>query len=237
MKPSDEPNPFVYLGVGVVVALVLHFGTCGIFEMGSHSFFHEGGGHALCGWLLGIPSIPAVTLTHMYEPSMGLAVLIWAAIGFSAWKLRAHKPLVYFLAAAVLVYPLLAFTRASTPLVFAAGHLGEIGWASFFFYRALRGGAFHEFERPLYAALAWPLFVQNVTFFFGLATSASKRVAYETIYLNEGIPNDFIQFQTLTGFALPRVAALMCLIALVLPPLGVFLGYRASKGPVEKLEE
>jgi hypothetical protein len=223
------PSPFIHLGVGAVLALLLHFGTCGIFEVGSHSFFHEAGGHALCGWLLGIPSIPAITLTHWYDQDKLLAVLVWVAIGVGAWRLRERRPLVYFVAASALVYPFLAFTGASFALVLAAGHLGEIGWAAFFFYRAVRGGAFHDFERPLYAAIAWPLFTQNVRLFFGLATNANARIAYETQYLNEGVMNDFIRFSAYTGIGLARVAALMCLVALVVPPLGVALGYRATR--------
>jgi hypothetical protein len=233
--PFDRvPAPFLHLGAGAIVAFLLHWATCGIFEMGSHCLFHEGGGHAVAAWFLATPALPKITITQWTEePKPALFVLIWLAIGAAAWRLREKRWLAGSLGAAAVIYPFLVFTGARFALICAGGHLGEIGWAAFFFYRALRGGAFAEAERPLYAALAWPLWIQNVTFFFRLATSAKWREAYETIYLNEGVPNDFIQLQTATGIHLVTSAAVMLLLAIVVPPTGIWLGYRDSRGPME----
>jgi hypothetical protein len=221
------PKPALYLGAGALVALTLHMFTCGIFDQGVHLVAHECFGHAALGWLMGRFSVPAIYLTTWSEPSRFIEVLIWAAFAGGAYRFHKeeNKPVAVALGAAAVVYPFLAFTAANEILVIAGGHLGEIIWASFFFYRATRGGYFQEQERPLYASLGWFLWLGNVTLFFGLATNGNKRAAYESICLIEGGQNDFVRVAEACHSSLARVSAVMLILALVIPFLGAALGW------------
>lgn len=217
-------TPAIHLGLGAVVALALHYLTLGIYDMGTHLFFHECGGHTIAAWFLGLPAIPAVWLTHTYEPSRVLALLVWAALVAGAVRVREDRGLLAVVGGAALLYPLLAFTRAQEVVVLAGGHGGEVVWAGFLFYRAVRGGWFQEGERPLYAALGWQLWVGNVVLFFRLATSANYRGLYESVSVADGVENDFVRVAAATHLRLATLGWLMLLFSLAVPIAGIVLG-------------
>lgn len=235
-KLDSVPRPALYLAGGALVALVLHFATCRVFDTGVHLVAHECLGHALAGWLMGRVSVPALWVTHWSEePSRVLNFFVLAALAGGAYRcwIDDRKPLAYGLAAGAVVYPVFAFTGLNELLVIAGGHLGEIGWGAFFFYRAARGGFSAELEaqeRPCYAALGWFLWIGNVVLFFQLATNGLERAHYESISLVEGVQNDFVRVAEMCHSTLARVSAFMLVLSLVVPPLGAALGWLRAKG-------
>lgn len=234
-KLAKVPPSVLYIGAGALIALALHKLTCGVFDLGVHLLAHECLGHAVFGWLMGRMAIPSIYFTTWTEPSRFIEVLILAGLAGGAWKLHKEerRPLAIGLAAAAVVYPVLAFTAANEVLCIAGGHLGEVLWGAFFFYRAARGGFFQDQERPLYAALGWFLWVGNVVLFFNLATSGPHRAAYESIVLVEGTSNDFIRVAEACHSTLARVSAVMLVVSLVVPPVGGLLGWwRATSQPL-----
>jgi hypothetical protein len=236
MKIDAIPRPALYLGGGALVALVLHFLTCSVFDMGVHLVAHECLGHAAAGWIMGRFAITAIYFTTWGEPSRFIEVLIWAALAYGTYHFKKieEQPRAIALGIATVIYPLLAFTKANELLCIAGGHLGEIFWAAFFFYRATRGGFFQDQERPLYASLGWFLWIGNVKLFFGLATSDARRVAYESVSLVEGVANDFVRVAQLCNSSLGRVGALMLLVSIVVPPAGALLGWKLGERVTEE---
>jgi hypothetical protein len=235
--PLDRlPAPLVHLGTGFVLAAVLYVFTCGIFDTGVHCFFHECGGHAVVAWFFGMPAIPALWVTGVGAQRTFLAVAVWVALAAGAFLKRDRRNLAIGLGVAALVYPALAFTKAATILMLAGGHGGEIFWGAFFLYRAVRGGVFHEGERPLYAALGWLLAGGNVLLFSRLVTSEKARIFYATMSINEGIDNDFVRVSGIVHHSLRAVSVPMLLLAIAAPVAGIALGLRARRVALERGE-
>jgi len=136
------------------------------------TLFHEFG-HAVVGWLMGMPSIPAFDFTYgggitphgAFHLSIALAVA--AAFGYAIWFFRDNLRLTILLAASALVWLVFVTADWRREFIFSAGgHLGECILAGILFWMALSGTGWRspEIERPLGAFVAF--FVQiNMIFF------------------------------------------------------------------------
>jgi hypothetical protein len=130
---------------------------------------------------------------------------------------------VVFAAAAVL-YPLVAFTKAHLTAFDLGGHLAEAAFAAWAFRRAVHGGR-TEWERPVWAFFAFYLVARNVRLFGGVVLSAEARTDYLTVAIAG--QNDLVKVAATTGLELTTVAALTALLFLVVPLGALGLALRA----------
>jgi hypothetical protein len=136
------------------------------------TLFHELG-HAVVGWILGHPSIPAFDfvygggLTSRGEFRLSIAVAIAGAFGYLAWRFRRNRRTLIALASTFLVWLFFVSAEWRRDLaVSAAGHLSEFILAAIFFYMALAGIGFKlpEIERPLAAFAAFFVTINAIMF-------------------------------------------------------------------------
>jgi hypothetical protein len=206
----------LHLGIGIAIALVFKL-TC--LGNGLRVFAHELG-HAVAAWSMGRFAIPtAIGFTFTADQKTGAAILAWAGIAWAAWHFRERRGLLGVLIAAAIVYPFIAFSRREELFVLAMGHGGEIAFASFAFVRAIGGNVYQEEERPLYAGIAWYLWLYNVDLFRGLVTDPAARHLYTTVAIGGEGFNDFSRIADATGSRLSGVALPMLLLVAVAPPV------------------
>lgn len=162
-----EAVPFLRVLVGYFVVLV-----------------HELG-HALAGWLFGVPSIPAfdfsygggVTLHQKQVPAIvvGVYVLLLAC----AWVFRRNPLSLGGVVATIAGYSALVFTAGHEVVMIAMGHGAELFFAGLFLHRALSGRACHHAaERVLYAWVGFHVVFHGLRFAYGLVTSSFQREMY-----------------------------------------------------------
>lgn len=114
-------------------------------------------------------------------------------------------------------------------LFLIAGHSGELAFAAIFFWRAMYGGFYQEYERPFYSMLAWHFWTANVFLCWNLVYSATTR----HWYLHNGsfgLQNDYVRLASMLNWYLESVALLMLLVSLLLPPLGIGLWWWSLHG-------
>lgn len=155
------------LGFGLAAAILAYAFPLTRFILSALvTLFHEFG-HAVVGWLMGYPSIPAFDfvygggLTHHGTFHLSIAVAIALGFGWLAWLFRENKKSVAIIGAVFLVWLLFVSKEWHREIAFAsAGHLAEFVLAGILFYKALAGVGWRspEFERPLGAFVAF--FVQ-----------------------------------------------------------------------------
>jgi hypothetical protein len=129
------------------------------------TLFHELG-HAVMGWLLGHPSLPAFDfvygggMTHMGEFRLSLALAVAAGFLYSVWRFREHRRITVVLGIAFLLWLVFVTREWRREVAFAsAGHLSELILAGVFFHRTLRGvygaaGAFVAFFVQIHSMLS-----------------------------------------------------------------------------------
>lgn len=144
-------------------------------------------GHCVAAWAAGCPSFPAISLAghaaaFHRDQQMAIAILVWAGAGWVAWRWRG-----IFWALPVL-YPLFAFTGVREIVFLFAGLLGELTFASIFFWRALRGNQ----ERIAAGMVATLLFSRNIVLSGGLLFSDQARAEY-TGNGSFGLQNDYLR--------------------------------------------
>lgn len=136
------------------------------------TLFHELG-HAIAGWLMGYPSLPAFDLvyggglTHHGEFNLAIAVLLAAGFGYGAWLFRRNRRTLILIASLFGVWLLLVTAEWRRELTFAsAGHLFEFILAGVLFYMALSGVGWRhpDLERPLGAFVAFFVQIRSVMF-------------------------------------------------------------------------
>jgi len=230
-----QAQPWIYLGIGAltapVFALTPLLGFMGWFLS---SLVHEMG-HAAVAWFFGMPAFPAISLeghaaaVHS-DPSLLLALAVWAMLGASAWHwLRGRTRWVAIGVVAVL-YPALAFTQAKEVLQLLAGHGAELAFATLCLWKTLDGGFTESrLERGLYGTIGWYLLGKNVLLCGGLVWSPASREDY---FENGsfGLTNDLIRVaEDLLDWRLPIVALLVLIAALLVLPAALFL-WRFSSG-------
>ena len=181
-------------------------------------------GHTFVAWFFGCSALPAVVLTVVFEQNRAVAAIVWGALVFLAVKYRRAPRWNLLFAAAALLYPLLAFTKAHVTAFDLGGHLAELAFAAWAFRRAVRGGR-AEWERPVWAFFAFYLVARNVKLFGGVALSAAARTDYLTVAIAG--QNDMVKVAATTGLALTTIAALTALLFLVVPLGSLARAFRA----------
>lgn len=181
-----DGSDWLVLASGPVVALLVMF-----FPFLSHIFstlgilIHEMG-HAIVGWLLGYPSVPAFDLhygggvTLHLDRSIALLVVFYALMASAMYTYRKNISTLILLGVLLAVHIIVSATSLRHIVILFMGHGMELVIAGVFFYRALSGAAVvHAVERPLYSAIAFFLIFWDVRFAFRLMTSAEERSMYE----------------------------------------------------------
>jgi hypothetical protein len=136
------------------------------------TLFHELG-HAIAGWLMGYPSIPAFDFVYgggltTHGPfSRSIAIAIAVIFAYLMYLFRENRKSIAIVGVIFAVWLFFITREWRRELVFAsAGHAGELILAGIFFYKALSGNGWRipELERPLGAFVAF--FVQIHTTLF-----------------------------------------------------------------------
>jgi len=224
-----EDRPLVYLGLGLVSAVVFTL-TPLLKYMGwfLSSLVHETG-HAAAAWAMGCPSIPAIRLDgHAAavhgEQSKVFALVVLAGLGYWAWRRRSIA-----LGAVALVYPILAFTGVRDGFFLLAGHLGEITFGAVFLWRALVGGYTRSRpERVLYGACAWYLILSNIWLAGGLMFSDRVREWYRGSG-SFGLENDYLRLAKSLHVGVGSVAFFMLLVAVAAFPVAWRFASRTAR--------
>lgn len=219
------PRPWFYLLLGLLLTPLWHVGF--IFTYMAwflEALIHELS-HCIAAYFFGCLAFPTISLEQHaaawhQEQIFVLALIVWGILGWVTWHFRHIKGVPIFLGCVTLLYPLLAFTQAKEFFHLISGHGGELVFAAIFFWRALIGGVYEETERPIYATIAWHLWIQNVILCASLVYSAEAR----NWYLNNcsfGLENDYMRIAGMLNWRLESVAALMLLFSLAIPPVGI----------------
>lgn len=169
------PKELKILGSGLVAAIVVYAIPLLRFIFSALvTLFHELG-HAVAGWLMGYPSIPAFDfmygggLTHHGQFSLAIALVIAAIFVYGAWLFRRNRKTLTLVIVLFVSWLILVSSEWRRELVFASsGHLFEFILAGIFFYMAISGVGWRhpDLERPLGAFVAF--FVQIHAIMFAL---------------------------------------------------------------------
>jgi hypothetical protein len=218
-----EDRAWPYLAIGAVLAPVLTttplLRYVGWFLA---SLVHETG-HCLAAWFVGCPAFPAIRLdghaAAVHGPqSIPLFALVWAGLAAVAWRVRESRAALVSMVAVLALHPLLALTRGREGLFLVSGHLGELGFATVFLWRAWTGGfTASRVERGLYAVLGWFLVGRNAWLSAGLAWSDQAKATYASNG-SFGLENDYVRLaREVVGGSTEAVAVGMLLVAVATP--------------------
>jgi hypothetical protein len=191
------------------------------------SFFVHELGHTAVALAFGRLAVPAVIMTITFDQSLLAAGLIWLAIGGLAWRLRSVRGWRLAAWAVAFAYPFVAFTFLQLDAFHLGGHLAEVIVSALFFHRAVAGGLFSEWERPVYAFFAWSLWLRNVRLFLGVATDAQARTDYLSVAITG--ENDLVKLANTHGFDLATVAFVAFLLSAVIPAAALVLAFRKHR--------
>jgi len=230
-----DTRPWIHLGVGAITAplfgLAPLLGYMGWF-LGS--LVHEMG-HCAAAWFLGMPAFPAISLEgHAValhsERLPFLTLSIWAVLAVTAWRRLAGPARWTALAAVLVLYPALAFTRAGECLHLLAGHGAELAFATLCLWKALDGGfTDSRLERGLYGTVGWFLLGSNARLCLGLMLDASSRARYAENG-SFGLTNDMLRVaDEVLGSRLQSVAFLVLLASLAVLPAAFGLWRLSSR--------
>ncbi|HEX2062168.1 MAG TPA: hypothetical protein VHK90_15620, partial [Thermoanaerobaculia bacterium] len=145
------------------------------------TLFHELG-HAVMGWLLGYPSLPAFDFvygggfTHMGAFQPLIATLVALAFAYAIWLFRENRKSMALIGAVFLVWLFFVTREWRREIAFAsAGHLSEFILAGILFYKALAGVGWRmpEVERPLGAFVAFFVQIHSTLFAWRLTRDAA----------------------------------------------------------------
>jgi len=202
------------------------------------TLFHEFG-HAVAGWLLGHPSLPAFDfvygggLTSYGSFRLSLAILIGAAWLTLGWLVRSNRRTVVLVAVMAVVW--LFFVSSNGRRDFAmsgAGHLGELVLVGAFFYMALANVGFKhpEAERPLALFIAFFVSIHSIHFAWRLRNDVDFLSWYRSgkggMLMND-LESIALDIQIMTGRQIGiEGVALMLLISSFLPLVIALLLYR-----------
>lgn len=142
------------------------------------TLFHELG-HAVVGWLMGHPSLPAFDFvygggfTHMGQFRLVIATAIALAFAYLLWLFRENRRSMTIVGVIFAVWLLFVTKEWRRELAFgSAGHLAEFVMAAIFFYKALAGVGWKNpvLERPLGAFVAFFVQIHSTAFAWRLIT-------------------------------------------------------------------
>lgn len=180
-----EPAGWAAVGAGVLLAGLTELWPLLRVLVGHFVVLLHELGHALAGWVLGYPSLPAFDFRYgggvtLHQDRMPLLVVgVYALLLFLAWLFRSNRVSLAATLAAIVVYTGLVFTRAGEAAIIAMGHGGELFFAGLFLHRALSGRACHHAaERTAYAWIGFHVVFHDMRFSWGLLTNAFQREMY-----------------------------------------------------------
>ncbi len=187
-------------------------------------------GHTFVAWFFGCTAVPAIVMTVVFEQNRAFAALVWGGLVFLAVRYRRVPRWNLVFAGAVLLYPLLAFTKAHVTAFDLGGHLAEAVFAAWAFRRVVRSER-PEWERFVWAFFALYLVARNVKLFGGVAFSAAARTDYLTVAIAG--QNDLVKVAATTSLSLTTLAFLVALLFLVVPLGALVLAFRkpAAEAP------
>jgi hypothetical protein len=169
------------LGFGLAAAILAYAFPLTRFILSTLvTLFHELG-HAVVGWLMGYPSIPAFDLvyggglTSHGAFHVSIAVAIGLGFGYMAWLFRENRKSLAIIVVVFLVWLFFVSKEWHREIAFAsAGHLSEFILAGILFYKALAGVGWKspEFERPLGAFVAFFVQIHSMLFAWRLMHDA-----------------------------------------------------------------
>lgn len=155
------------LAIAFVVALIVYLIPFTRFVLSALvTLFHEFG-HAVMGWILGYPSLPAFDLvygggfTHQGAFKLPIAILVAGIIGYIAYLNRENRRGLIVIGIVAAVWLLFVTREWRRELAIAsAGHLAEFVLAGVMLYKSITGEGWRnpDLERPLGAFVAF--FVQ-----------------------------------------------------------------------------
>jgi hypothetical protein len=199
-------------------------------------------GHSLFAWLMGMPSIPTVSIagggvTVWGEQRPLLCLIVLAALVWLAWRNRDSRAMWIPLAIAALLYPAFAFTGARAWVPIAGGVVLECLGAAACFYTVLAVPLERPFERPFYALWGWWMILNRGAETLLMLKSPSYWESQTVIEtgLAAGLTGDLEMIRQAMGTSPKPVLAavfLLCLAALPAALLAAWLKRRShSDGP------
>jgi hypothetical protein len=213
------------LGVGCAAGVVIvSTGTFVHFIIHTLTTLAHESGHAVAGWLLGRPSIPAFDFRYgggVTSVGERRPLLLWAyaaALIALLWTLRGQRWGCAVLAGVGLAIGTLALSDFGTIVIISAGHDGEVVLAAIFLYRALSGVAVVSgAERWLYAIIGWTVLLQSIVMCWTVAFDATAKERY--FAGKGGLDNDFVIIAFTQGWNFESVAMVHLMISLLAIPL------------------
>jgi hypothetical protein len=232
LAPSRPPEvlgiplrALLVLGVGLAAAVGI-VATNGIPNTIIHTLTtlaHELG-HAVVGWLLGRPSLPAFDFRHgggVTAVGERSPLLLWtyaAALIALLWRLRDRRRACIALAGLGMATGALALSDLGQIVIVSAGHDGEVVLAAIFLYRALSGVAVvNSVERWLYAIIGWTVLLHSIVMCWTVAFDPAAKEHY--FAGKGGLTNDFVIIALDLDWSFNRVALLHLLFSLLAVPL------------------
>jgi hypothetical protein len=227
------------LAIAFAVALAVYLVPFTRFVLSAMvTLFHEFG-HAVAGWLLGHPSIPAFDfvygggITPRMEFKLPLVLLLGGGWLGLAWLVRANRRTVALVGAGFLIWLLFISAEWRRDLVFSSmGHLGELILAGAFFYMALANVGFRQpdAERPLALFIAFFVSINSAHFAWRLRNDLDYLAWYREgkggMLMND-LESVALDIQIFTG-AQPGIdgVALVLMVASLAPLAVALLLYR-----------
>jgi hypothetical protein len=191
-------------------------------------------GHALCGWLLAHPSLPAFDLqygggiTRIWPRSDALLAVELALVVVYLWTHRRNRVGCIVIGSLGALLGGCACTSIADLLFLEAGHVGLLLLSAIFLFRGLSGIAVaHAAERWLYAIIGWTLWMQAVTLCWTTAFDPAAQARYLQGHGN--IDNDFVRIADDLGLGFITVVLANLALSLIIPML-VFVTWRWRAG-------
>jgi hypothetical protein len=235
--PACEPHrtTLAYLGIGLALAPLFLLPLLDFTGWFLASLIHETG-HCAFAWLAGCPSFPAISLAghamaQHHRQSVALCLVFWCAIAWLAWRHRDKAWGLWGLGGLALLYPVFAFTGLREAVFLLGGHVGELVFATIFFWRAfITGFARSTAERIAYSTAAWFLLGRNLWLSGGLIFDEGVRSWYRSSG-SFGLTNDYIRLaQNVLKVDLGVVAGFMLLVSLTVLPVAWILSRPVRRG-------
>lgn len=167
------------LGTGLAIAIVVYAIPFTRFVFSAIvTLFHELG-HAIAGWVLGYPSLPAFDFvygggfTHMGQFRLSVAVAVALGFAYLLWLFRENRRSMTIVAVVFGIWLVFVTKEWRRELAVAsAGHAFEFVLAGIFFYKSLSGNGWKnaDFERPLGAFIAFFVQIHSTLFAWRLVT-------------------------------------------------------------------
>ena len=167
------PAELKILGIGLVAAIIVSVTPFVSFVFSAIiTLFHELG-HAVMGWILGMPAIPAFDfvygggITSHSGFQIIVALLIAGGFAYVMYLFRQNRKALFLIGGVFLVWLFFVSSDWRRDFAFsAAGHLSEFILAGILFYQALSGVGWRipEIERPLGAFVAFFVQIHSMKF-------------------------------------------------------------------------